>query len=432
MGGLRKGLPMTIRTQEFTTTSCEEKNMGKTTTRMELQEPTDASPVCSTSVESLNTMSLETTNQNVSENSMFYSLVGGECNLPNGKEVCSRVFVLDVNGKPLTPCKPERARKLMEKGKAKPKWNKFGQFGIQMLQKTNNNETPETVLGIDNGTKFEGYSIVCDKTNNVNIMWKLPDKKKLVKKLEERRRMRRARRFRNCKRRPCRFNNRKRDGFIAPSQLQIVNSRLKAIKELFKCYPIKQVAVEDVKFNHGDKRWGENFSTMEIGKQMIKDAISNKVGRKNLILFEGFETKRIRDNLGLRKTSDKSKESFYSHCVDSFAITLPIIDRPVLLNEDTIFVDDSYRCIRRKLHDTQYSKGNIRYPFSTGNFKGIMKGCIIGTKDGWLGQIVGGTKNQIWYQDFEMRNGRKVYQKGKMLKKIKWLSHKYKSMGVAG
>ena len=49
-----------------------------------------------------------------------------------------------------------------------------------------------------------------------------------------------------------------------------------------------------------------------------------------------------------------------------------------------------------------------------------------------FGQIVGGTKQQAWYQDFEVRNGRKVYQKGKMLSKISWLSHKFKSEAIAG
>ena len=244
--------------------------METKTTRMELQEPVNASLIYSTSEEPFNSTSSKITN---SENSKFDSHVRREYNFPTRKAVCSRVFVLGVEGKPLTPCKPKRARKLMKQGKAKPEWNKFGGFGIKMLEKTGN-ETAEIVLGIDNGTKWEGYSIICDKTNNFNVMWKLPDKKKLVKKLEERRRLRRARRFRNCRRREARFNNRNKEGFIAPSQLQVVQSRLKCIKELFKSYPISSVAFEDVKFNHRDNRWGKNFSTMEIGKTMIKKTIN--------------------------------------------------------------------------------------------------------------------------------------------------------------
>ena len=145
------------------------------------------------------------------------------------------VFVLDINEKPLTPTNFRKAKKLIKGKVAKKVWSKFGTFGIQLLVETRT-EKPDTVLGIDNGTKFEGYSIVCDIENNLNIKLDLPDKKKIVRKLEERRILRRTRRQQKCRRREARFNNRKRDGFIAPSQLVIVNSRLKVIKELIKIW----------------------------------------------------------------------------------------------------------------------------------------------------------------------------------------------------
>ena len=321
-----------------------------------------------------------------------------------------------------------QARKMMEGKVAEPIWNKFGEMGIQMLVETRT-ETPKTVLGCDFGTKFEGYSLISRKENTLNVMWKLPDKKKLVKKLEERRRLRRARRWRNCRRRECRFDNRTRKNFIAPSQLQVVKSRLKAINEFFNCYPIQKVVIEDVKFNHRDNKWGRTFSTIEIGKKKIYDFIRTRVGAENLIMFSGLDTKAFREKHNLNKLSDKSSKNFYSHCVDSFVIANQLSQ--AVLNESLIYVDDSYRAIRRRLHDTQYSKGNIRYPFSSGNFKGIRKGTVIGFNDSH-GQLVGGTKGQCWFQDFEMRGNRKIYQKGKMLSRILWLSHKYKSEAIAG
>ncbi|GAF90742.1 unnamed protein product, partial [marine sediment metagenome] len=84
-------------------------------------------------------------------------------------------------------------------GVAKSVWNKFGMFGIQMLIPTRKH-TPKTVLGIDWGSKFEGYSVICGNINNFNVMWLLPDKKNLVRKLKERRTLRRTRRSRNCRR----------------------------------------------------------------------------------------------------------------------------------------------------------------------------------------------------------------------------------------
>ncbi len=394
--------------------------------RTELQELWNAPLVPNTSAELLNaTTSYESNKEDAK--SKFCFPVGSGCNSKEA-ECPHNVFVLDIDGKPLTPTTNSKARKLMKGKQAKPVWNKFSQFGIQMSVRTRT-ETPLGVLGQDWGTKFEGYSVIVGKENNLNVMLKLPDKKKLSKKLKERRTLRRTRRQRNCRRRECRFDNRSRQGFIAPSQLQIVNSRVKCMNEFFKCYPIQKVAVEDVKFNHRDKRWGRNFSTVEIGKKKIYDTIREKVGVSNLIMFTGIDTQELRKKNNLKKIKDKSSKNFYVHCVDSFVIANELSQ--AIPNETLMYIDDNYRPIRRRLHDTQPAKGGIRAKFSTGNFKGIRKGTIIGF-DGGYGQLVGGTKEQVWYQDFEMRGKRKIYQKGKVLKKISWLSHKYKCEVIAG
>lgn len=398
--------------------------METTTTRIELQERQDASLVLTSSAESLNAM---TGNESNKEDalSMFYSHLRSGYNSENGASMSGRVFVLAQDGKPLTPCKAVKARKLLDGGVAKPIWNKFNQFGIQMLVETRK-EVPKVILGEDWGTVFEGYSVISGKENIFNVMWKLPNKQKLVKKLEERRRLRKTRRFRNCRRRKHRFDNKNRDDFIAPSQLQIVNSRLKCMNELFKCYPINQVAVEDVKFNHRNKKWGKNFSTIEVGKKKLYDYIREKVGVGNLILFSGLDTKAFREKYNLKKSHKKAIKVFSAHCVDSFAIANELANGIAMPNEIFTYVDDNYRYVRRRLHDTQPAKSGIRAKFSTGNFKGIRKGSMCE-----FGQIVGGTKNQVWYCDFELQeNGRKIYQKCKTLNKINWLSHHFKTKEV--
>lgn len=381
-----------------------------------------ASLAPNTSAELLNATTSDESNKE-DANSKFCSHLRSGYNSENRASMSGRVFVLGKDGRPLTPCKVGKARKLLEGAQAKPIWNKFSQFGIQLLVDTRK-ETPKTVLGCDFGTKFEGYSVLSGTENVLNVMWKLPDKKKLVKKLEERKHLRRARRFRNCRRRECRFDNRSKDGFIAPSQLQVINSRVKCVSELFKCYLIDTVAVEDVKFNHRDNKWGKNFSTVEVGKKKIYDWIRAKVGVGNLIQFSGYDTQEFRKKHDLHKSSDKSSRQFYSHCVDSFVIANELSNANP--NENIIYADDSYRPIRRRLHDTQFAKGGIRVKFSSGSFKEIRKGTMCE-----YGQIVGGTKEQAWYQDFELQeNGRKIYQKGKMMNKIGWLSHHYKSMVI--
>ncbi|MCJ7767410.1 RRXRR domain-containing protein [Candidatus Bathyarchaeota archaeon] len=323
------------------------------------------------------------------------------------------VFVLAIDGKPLTPTTPCRAKRLMREGQAKPKWNKFGCFGIQMLVETRR-ETPKTALGVDFGTKFEGYAVAVGKENNLAVMWKLPDKKKLVKKLEERRILRRARRQRNCRRRECRFDNRERQGFLAPAQRLIVNSRLKCLQELYATYPIQKASLEDVRFNHRDKRWGKNFSTVEIGKTVIRNFLQE---HGDLYQWSGHDTQDFREQFGYRKSSSKSGENFNAHCSDALALAVEVGAKEHIPKGRFIVVDDTYRCKRRKLHDTQPAKGNIREKYSTGNFKGIRKGTVCKH-----GQIVGGTKNNFFIRNWENKRISRA--------NISWLSKRFKTHEV--
>jgi len=306
------------------------------------------------------------------------------------------VFVLGIDGKPLTPTNFRKAKKLIKGGVAKKVWSKFGTFGIQMLVETRE-EKPDTTLGIDNGTKFEGYSIVCGLENNLNIKLDLPNKKTIVKKLEERRSLRRTRRYQKCRRREARFNNRKREGFIAPSQLVVVNSRLKVIKELIRMFPIYFVGFEDVCFNHFKKRWGKNFSTVEIGKTKIREFI--KSFGIEMFEYKGWETKELREKYNYKKISNKSKDCFESHCCDSLSLAVDVnCGERIEPNKNLITVDDTYRPVRRKLFDTEFKKENIKSKYSTGIIDGIRKGVLIGFKDGRFGKFVGMTGNSFYFR----------------------------------
>jgi hypothetical protein len=393
--------------------------MQKETTINGLQERQDTPQVLTTSEESLNSMrSSSVSNVNSPDTaSMLVSHSGCGYYLRKESRISAHtVFVLGIDGKPLTPTTKAKAKKLLKGKQAKPVWNKFSKFGIQMLVETSK-ITPKTSLGCDFGTKFEGYSVVVGKENNLAVMWKLPDKKKIVRKLEERKQLRRARRFMNCRRRECRSDNKNKTGFIAPSQSVIVNSRLKCMQEFFRCYPIDAIAIEDVRFNHRDKRWGKNFSTVEVGKQKIYDWCKY---RASLQLYDGRETKELREQYGYKKSSSKSAEVYNAHCSDALALAVDVFASQYVEPDNFVVADDTYRCVHRKLHDAQFSIGGVRHKYSTGSFRGIRKGTMCE-----FGQIVGGTKNNIWYRNFTPKP-----QNGKSLKKLSWLSHHFKSRMV--
>ena len=283
-----------------------------------------------------------------------------------------RIPVVSRDGKPLTPCTPTKARKLIEGGVAKKKWNKLGIFYIQMLIETRE-EVPDMCLGIDPGSKFDGYAVVSEKEIQQTGMSLLP--KLVKKKIENRRGMRRVRRFRKTWRRPCRFNNRSRpEGWIAPSQKAKVDFRLRIVEELCKIYPITQFAIEDVKFNHYKKRWGRYFSTVEIGKTKLYEALSKFA---KLRKYRGFETSELRKKFGLRKTTRKSELVPEAHATDAAAIAMDMIGCEKSQIK-SFFVWKRYEFYRRQLHKQQYSKGGVRKKYGGSVLtKKLKKGDVV-------------------------------------------------------
>jgi len=281
------------------------------------------------------------------------------------------VPVVSRDGHPLTPCKSSKARKLLKGGVAEKKWNKLGIFYIKMLVDTRK-ETPEMCIGLDPGSKFDGYAVVSKDRIQQTGMSILP--KMVKKKNQNRKEMRRARRFKLW-RRPSRFDNRKRkEEWIAPSQKAKVDFRIGIIKELCKIYLIPHFAVEDVKFNHYKKRWGKFFSTVEIGKTKLYNALE-KLGK--LQKYSGVETSELREKYGLKKTSRKSELIPESHATDACAIAMDAIGctNP---NITSFYVWKRYEYYRRQLHKRQPAKGGIREKYGGSVLtKDLKKGDIV-------------------------------------------------------
>jgi hypothetical protein len=143
-------------------------------------------------------------------------------------------------------------------------------------------------------------------------------------------------------------------------------------------YPITKVGFESVCFNHRDNKWGANFSTVEIGKDLIRKTFSDL--RITLHEYQGWETSETRKRYGYKKTKEKNEDCFESHCSDSLSLACLVqYDTPVAPGK-LVVVDDTYRCVRRKLHDTRFAKEGIRSIYSRGIVLGLRKGLKVGYK----------------------------------------------------
>src|SRR2546421_7065272 len=108
-----------------------------------------------------------------------------------------RIPVVDTKGIPQMPCTPGKARHLFKNGLARPKWSKLGLFFVQLCYEQEPENQP-LVVGIDPGSKFEGFSVVGTQDTVTNLMVEAPDHVK--ERVLTRRTMRRARRHRKWRR----------------------------------------------------------------------------------------------------------------------------------------------------------------------------------------------------------------------------------------
>ena len=156
------------------------------------------------------------------------------------------VYVLNKHGKPLMPCKPSKARKLLRDKKAKV--IKREPFTIQLLYGSSGYKQ-DISLGIDAGSKHIGISATT--TTKELYASEVELRNDIVELLATRRENRRTRRNRLRYRKP-RFHNRvhsKNKGWLAPSIEQKIQTHLKVVEEIHKILPIKNIIVEIASFD---------------------------------------------------------------------------------------------------------------------------------------------------------------------------------------
>ena len=108
--------------------------------------------------------------------------------------------------------------------------------------------TQEVSLGIDAGSKHIGVSASSEKKELLAAQVEL--RSDVVSLLSARRELRRTRRNRKTRYRRSRFNNRKKkDGWLAPSVEQKVESHLKVIRLAHKLLPVTKTTIEVAQFD---------------------------------------------------------------------------------------------------------------------------------------------------------------------------------------
>jgi RRXRR protein len=272
------------------------------------------------------------------------------------------------------PCTTAKARHLLKEGKAKPRRNKLGLFYVQLCYEQEP-ANQSLVVGIDPGSKFEGFSVVGSRDTVTNLMVEAPDHVKCA--VATRRSMRRARRFRKW-RRPKRFANRiKRKNRLPPSTRSRWEAKGRIVTHLKQIMPLTDAVVEDVQAvtrKGAGSKWNQTFSPVQVGKEHLY-ALLREMGLA-VHLREGWQTKELREQFGLKKSTNKAKTSFDSHAVDSWVLAAWVshAEKPTCRH---LWYVVPARLHRRQLHRLQASRGGERKPYGGTRSLGLRRGTVV-------------------------------------------------------
>lgn len=200
----------------------------------------------------------------------------------------NRVFVLNKDKQPLSPCHPARARELLEKKKVKV----FRHFPFTIILKFQKKDPKfqDTIVKIDPGSKTTGIAVIleCEKKGWV-LVWAANLEHRgqsIVKKLISRRQLRRSRRDRKTRYRQPRFSNRKSSkpkGWLPPSLLSRVNNVKTWVKRIQRYCYIESCTLETVKFDtqkmQNSEITGVEYQQGELQGYEVKEYLLEKYKR---------------------------------------------------------------------------------------------------------------------------------------------------------
>jgi hypothetical protein len=157
------------------------------------------------------------------------------------------VFIHNNKNKPLMPCKPSKARKLLKEGKAKV--IRRIPFTIKLLFGSSGYIQP-VIAGMDTGSKVVGCSAIAN--GKVLYQSEVYLREDVSKKMHQRAMYRKTRRSRKLRYRPARFDNRsnsRKDGRLAPSIRSKFDSHFRERNFVESILPVNKWKVELASFD---------------------------------------------------------------------------------------------------------------------------------------------------------------------------------------
>ena len=160
------------------------------------------------------------------------------------------VYILSMDGSPLDPTHPAKARILLKQKKAKV--IRRLPFTIKLTYEIKNPKTQKYTLGVDTGFSKLGTAVINEK-DEVVYLSEVTLRNNIKNIMQNRSQNRRARRNRNTRYRKPRWLNRKnsiKEDRYSPTMISKFNSHMKEIKFIKSILPISTINLELAKFDN--------------------------------------------------------------------------------------------------------------------------------------------------------------------------------------
>jgi RRXRR protein len=298
------------------------------------------------------------------------------------------VPVCDSDQKPLMPTTPARARRWIRSRKATAFW-KGGIFCVRLNVEPSAQVLQPIAIGIDPGSKREGYSVISAAHTYLNIQAEARERVRDAE--EESTRMRRTRRNRKTPCRKPRPNRRQSKKKLPPSTRARWQWKLRLASFLCQIFPVSLFVVEDIKAptKRGKRRWNRSFSPLEVGKHWFYTELGKLAP---VAIKPGYETEALRAELGFKKTGKKLAEVWEAHCVDGWVLAYSGIGGKTQPDNVEIVCLASLNWHHRQLHRFQPEKKGKRKPYGGTLSQAIKRGTLV-KHPIWGKAYVGGTKD---------------------------------------
>ena len=300
----------------------------------------------------------------------------------------SHIFVpvVDQERHPLMPTTPSRARTWIKSGKATQSW-KGGLFCVRLNVEPSARVLQPVAVGIDPGSKREGYSVTAASHTYTNIQAEARDGVKEAEKRSTQRR--RTRRGRNTPCRKPRQNRKQSKQKLPPSTRARWHWKLRLVTFLCQLFPVSVLVVEDIKAHTkpNKRRWNSSFSPLQVGKQWFYQELGKLAPVQTK---QGYETKELREQWGLKKAGKKLAEVWEAHCVDAWVLASSAVGGQQKPDNTRLVCVSPLSWHHRQLHRFEPEQGGKRKRYGGTFSQGIKRGTLV-KHPKWGKAYVGGT-----------------------------------------